>query len=86
MHDRTLAEDYYAAMEHIEKGLNQAEKAEISGQEANLLQARLLELVDRLAEPQASAEMQRELLEEMRQVLGGGKIPEPASVRSPALL
>jgi hypothetical protein len=76
VHDRTVAEDYYAAMAEIEKnldlaagqpsasGTNDAGVALSTGE-----RVQLLELIGRLAEPQLDAEVRMSLIEQIRQLL-----------------
>jgi len=76
VHDRTVAEDYYAAMAQIEKSLDLAVEqapaagtgdagAQVSAEE----RAQLLELLNRLAEPQLDPEVRISLVEQIRRVL-----------------
>jgi hypothetical protein len=76
VHDRTVAEDYYAGMAEIEKnldlaagqpsasGTNDAGVALSTGE-----RVQLLELIGRLAEPQLDAEVRMSLIEQIRQLL-----------------
>jgi hypothetical protein len=76
VHDRTVAEDYYAAMAQIEKSLDLAAGqgpaagtgdtgAQVSAGE----RAQLLELLNRLAEPQLVPEVRMSLVEQIRRTL-----------------
>jgi site-specific recombinase XerD len=78
VHNRTVAENYYAAMAKIEESLDpnavkeQALTARVDDANAPVSaneRGRLLELVDRLAEPQLGPEARLELVEQMRRVL-----------------
>jgi flagellar biosynthesis regulator FlaF len=76
VHDRTVAEDYYAAMAQIEKSLDlaagQAPAAE-TGDASMAMSAKervqLLELLNRLAEPQLDPEVRMNLVKQIRLVL-----------------
>jgi hypothetical protein len=64
VHDRTVAEDYYAAMAKIENRLTLAtECGETDGHTC------LLQLADRLAEPQLDLDTRLDLVAQMRLVL-----------------
>lgn len=73
VHDRTVADDYYAAMAQIEKCLDLATGADVTDNIGDPISAseriRLLELVSRLAEPQLSLNARLNLVEQMRRVL-----------------
>lgn len=71
VHDRTVAEDYYAAMTHIEKRLDLSTETDAASEWVNACFARvqLRELVNRLAEPQLDLEARMDLVEQMRRVL-----------------
>jgi site-specific recombinase XerD len=72
VHNRTVAEDYYAAMAQIEKCLDPTAGTNDIGESVNPDErARLLELVGQLAEPQLGFEMRRDLVAQMRRVLNG---------------
>jgi hypothetical protein len=80
VHDHTVSADYYAAMAHIETRLNLASEGGEVGAPLYVdlfARARLMELVNRLAEPQLGVEMRLDLVEQMRCVLNG-KMLEPA--------
>jgi hypothetical protein len=71
-HDRTVAEDYYAAMEVVEKGLEAIppEKEDDADPPVNDDErAQLLELAMRLAEPELDVETRLDLVEQMCEVL-----------------
>jgi integrase/recombinase XerD len=79
VHDRTVAEDYYAAMTEVEKRLDLAaapgdNPAEPVGQDER---EQLLELAAQLAEPELSAELRLVLVERMRALLVQAA-PQPA--------
>jgi len=76
VHNRTVAEDYYAAMARIEKQLDpNADHDPVTranntgGPEGPGERARLRALLDRLAEPQLGLDARLELVEQMRRVL-----------------
>ena len=76
VHNRTVADDYYAAMAKIEKCLDpSAEQVSVArannaGEPVGIDErTRLLALTDRLAEPQLSLEARLALAEQMRCVL-----------------
>ena len=76
VHDRTVAEDYYAAMDKIEKQLDpNADRDPVTnvnhagGPVGPDERARLLALLDRLSEPQLGLDVRLELVEQMRRVL-----------------
>jgi hypothetical protein len=73
VHDQTAADDYYAAMAHIEARLQlgppAAEPTQPVGEDER---ARLLELVTRLAEPELTPEARFGLVDRLRSVLTGG--------------
>ncbi len=72
VHDRTVAEDYYAAMNSIEKCLDPSPIVNTSVQSVCVNeQVQLLELVSQLAEPQLELNTRLTLVEQMRQVLNG---------------
>jgi hypothetical protein len=72
-HDRTVAEDYYAAMAQIEKRLDLTAGAGVPDNTDDPIsageRARLLELVSQLAEPQLGLNARLNLVEQMRRVL-----------------
>ena len=79
VHDRTVAEDYYAAMERIEQRLDvgtppEQDHAEtpVNGRE----RAQLLELAARLAKPELGVESRLNLVEQVRQVLNHSAPPD----------
>ena len=79
VHDHTVAEDYYAAMERIEQRLNigsppEEDHAEtpVNGRE----RAQLLELAARLAKPELGVESRLNLVEKVRQVLNHSAPPD----------
>ena len=70
VHDRAVAEDYYAAMAEIEKSMNPT--PEPDGPDASLAgdeRAPLLVLVGQLAEPKLDLEARLHLVAQMRGVL-----------------
>lgn len=71
VHDRTVAEDYYAAMTSIEKRLDLTTETDAASEWVNacLARAQLRELVNRLAEPQLELDARLDLVEQMRRVL-----------------
>lgn len=70
VHDRTAAEDYYAAMEQIEKRLDLAPEADNTSELVSTDERTyLLVLVAQLAEPQLSLDVRLSLVEQMRCVL-----------------
>jgi hypothetical protein len=71
VHDRTVAEDYYAAMEQVEKRMDMARQAEDSvGPTVNESErAQLLALATRLAEPELGVGSRLDLVDQMCQVL-----------------
>jgi integrase/recombinase XerC len=81
VHDQTVAEDYYAAMDRVELRLQIAPPAEVD--ESNDSQPlddgereQLLDLAAQLAEPNLSPEERIELVERMRQVLNHNGLPK----------
>ncbi len=80
VHDRTVAEDYYAAMVQIEKCLDLTSEAEAddANEPVNVEErAHLLELADRLAKPQLGLDVRLDLVAQMRRLLHR-KMPEQA--------
>jgi hypothetical protein len=80
--DRTVAEDYYAAMERVEQRLDIAPPA-APADEANSSEPlngdereQLLDLAAQLAEPDLSAEVRLGLVGRVRQVLNHNPPPE----------
>jgi hypothetical protein len=73
VHDRTVAEDYYAAMAQIEKGLDLAAGTGTTdnvGEPINAGErAQLLELANQLAAPLLELDVRLGLVDQMRQVL-----------------
>jgi site-specific recombinase XerD len=79
VHDRTVAEDYYAAMTHIERRLDPSAcsgqalstEADAASEWVNacFARAQLRELANRLAEPQLELDARLDLVEQMRRVL-----------------
>ncbi|RPJ39030.1 MAG: hypothetical protein EHM35_03250, partial [Planctomycetaceae bacterium] len=83
VHDQTVAEDYYAAMDRVEQRLQIAPPATLPADEADeseLLQdeerKQLLDLADLLADPDLNLEDRIELVERVRQVLNHNGLPE----------
>jgi integrase/recombinase XerC len=82
VHDQTVAEDYYAAMDRVEQRLQitpPATEADDS-RDGEALDDRereqLLDLTDQLADPDLNPEDRIELVERMRQVLNHDGLPE----------
>jgi hypothetical protein len=77
VHDRTVAGDYYAAMNQIEKGLDLAlaEPTNGNGRVSEEERIHLLELISRLAEPRLDLDLRLNLVEQMRRLLSG-EIPQ----------
>jgi site-specific recombinase XerD len=72
VHDRTVAEDYYAAMTNIEKCLDPSVLVNTDLQMISVNEhAQLLELVSQLAEPQLELDARLNLVEQMRYVITG---------------
>jgi site-specific recombinase XerD len=73
VHDRTVAEDYYAAMARIEENLDisaSAGQPPDTGEPANVSERdQLLALLDRLAAPQVSVETRLDLVEQVRRMV-----------------
>lgn len=71
VHDRTVADDYYAAMTHIEQRLDLTSDADAANvwMSECLARSRLRELVNRLAEPQLDLDARLDLVEQMRRML-----------------
>ena len=75
VHDRTVAEDYYAAMEVVEKRLEIAppEKEEDADPPVNDDErTHLLKLATRLTEPELDVEVRLDLVEQVCEVLNHG--------------
>ncbi len=85
VHDHTVANDYYAAMARVEKSLALTDEADAAEPVNGADHVRLLELADRLAEPQLGDDMRLGLIDQMRCVLTG-KPPEQAVLASGAQL
>jgi hypothetical protein len=71
VHDRTVAQDYYAAMAEIEKSLTIDREIETSAPPTAGERLFLLKLIDRLAEPRLSVDKRQGIAEQMRCVLMG---------------
>lgn len=70
VHDRTVAEDYYAAMAEIEKRMDLADGADSPAAQVNVNErAQLLELVDLLAKPELELPARLDLVAQLRQML-----------------
>jgi hypothetical protein len=70
VYDRTVEEDYYAAMDHIEMQLDLLPDADTGNAAADTNDgARLLELLDRLSEPQLDQELRLAVVEQLRREL-----------------
>jgi Flp pilus assembly CpaE family ATPase len=82
VHDQTVAEDYYAAMERVEQRLRIAPLAAQTdeGNDGEPLddgeRQQLLHLEEQLAEPDLSPEVRMELVDRMRQVLTHNTLPQ----------
>ena len=79
VHNRTVAEDYYAAMDVVEKRLEvvppekeQNPKRQVNNDE----RTHLLKLATRLAEPELDVELRLDLVEKMCEILNHGTLPE----------
>jgi hypothetical protein len=73
VHDRTVAEDYYAAMAQIEKCLDPTTGTNDTGKSVSPNErVQLLELIGQLAEPQLGLDLRLDLIAQMRRVLNGG--------------
>lgn len=73
VYDRTVAEDYYTAMDQIEQGLDLAlaEPTPTNGRVSEGERVCLLELISRLAEPHLAPDLRLSLIEQMRRLLSG---------------
>jgi hypothetical protein len=69
VHDRTVAEDYYAAMAQIEKSLDLGDTGVTTSAEERV---QLLELLNRLAEPQLDIKVRMDLVKQIRCLLDRG--------------
>jgi integrase/recombinase XerD len=76
VHDRTVADDYYAAMARIEKDLSPACKRPKQSDEQTRKQ--LLKLTRQLVQPRLSRPARLDLAKQMRQVLNGQRAQRPA--------
>ena len=79
VHDRTVAEDYYAAMDVVEKRLEVAlpETGDYADPQVNDDErAHLLELATQLAEPELCLEVRLDLVDQMCQMLNHRTPPE----------
>jgi integrase/recombinase XerD len=80
VHDQTVADDYYAAMQRIEKSLEIPAKMgdvkEPNNAEA-LTRTQLLAVIDQLAAPHLSVDVRLDLVTQMRHLLNG-QTPQPA--------
>lgn len=85
VHDRTVEEDYYAAMAQIEKSLDLAAGTDATdsvGEPINAGErAQLLELASQLAAPQLGLNVRLDLVDQMRRVL---HLETPEQTESPA--
>jgi hypothetical protein len=73
VHNRTVADDYYAAMARIERFLDTTAEVDDANEPVNASErAQLLNLVSRLAEPQLDIETRLDLVAQMRCVLDSG--------------
>lgn len=72
VHERTVAEDYYAAMSQVEQRLELATSVQVAAQPLDEhARTELMNLVETLAQPQMSDEIRRNLAARMRDVLTG---------------
>ena len=72
VYDRSVSEDYYAAMVRIEQALNvmaETDEASVSLPVTPVVRTQLLDIVARLAEPQLCVEMRLNLVEQLQCVL-----------------
>jgi hypothetical protein len=88
VHDQTVADDYYSAMERVEQRLLVPARGQIAPPAAATEErndeeplndderGRLLELADQLADPDLRPEARIELVERMHQVLNHNEPPE----------
>jgi integrase/recombinase XerD len=80
VHDRTVSDDYYAAMARIEQALNVAPDRRETTETLTvtpIARTHLLEIATQLTEPQLGLERRLELVAQMRHMLNG-HTPEPA--------
>jgi site-specific recombinase XerD len=70
-HDKTVEEDYFAAMNRIEQRLDVSGDESIRNPIAGAERERLLALAERLAEPELSIEQRLEIVVQMRGLLNG---------------
>ncbi len=87
VHDRTVADDYYAAMERVEQRLLVPARGQIAPPAAATEECnddaaldddergQLLDLADQLAGPRLSAEARIDLVERMRKILNYNALP-----------
>jgi site-specific recombinase XerD len=88
VHDQTVADDYYSAMERVEQQLLVPARGQIAPpvtptEERNDEEplndderGQILDLADQLADPDLGTEARRELVERMRQVLNHSALPD----------
>ena len=79
VHDHTVAEDYYVAMDRIEQRLDVGPPPESNHAETSMNgreRAQLLELAARLAKPELGVESRLNLVEQVRQVLNHSAPPD----------
>lgn len=82
VHDQTVAEDYYAAMDRVEQRLQIAPSAAKAddGEDSEPLddhdREQLLDLIDQLTNPDLHPEDRIELVERMRRILNHDGLPE----------
>jgi site-specific recombinase XerD len=79
VHDHTVAEDYYSAMERIEQRLDVGTPPELNHAEVPVKdseRAQLLALAARLGEPELGVEIRLNLVERMRKTLNHNPPPE----------
>lgn len=69
VHDRTVADDYHAAMEAVEQRLQVVSDEQAPTDTGSGGRAQLLELVEWLAEPQLAVEARLDLVTRMRLLL-----------------
>jgi len=81
VHDQTVAEDYYAAMDRVEQRLQiapptEADESNDCNRPNDDEREQLLELAEQLADPDLGAEERIKLVDRMRQILNHDGLPE----------
>lgn len=82
VHDQTVADDYYSAMERVEQRLQIAPPAEAADEDKNGKplnddeREQLLDLIGKLVDPDLSCEVRIELVNQMRHVLNHSAAPD----------